>query len=334
MKTLALLLLCQDAAIDKFLKDPKPETVAEAKREVKLSMGARPVPRALFVALARAQSEGWTKATPEFAELTDYFARCAKADHGAAVQYLIAKPSPVKLLLARAHLEEFSRTSVDKFAELAHKMGMTKLDDGRWASPEAEALIRKRDVDSFEGRYRRAITMLREGADISETIKALEALKKFGHAAHLDALAAALKKGLPCKKCKGRGSVECHACKGAGERTVQCNTCEGKGQIYKGVSGRTGKAVYAKCQGCQGKGKWNVDCPTCKKQKIVDCAGCKDEYKRPEYKELFEERSCAFCAGSGFSQSKIVVDVCPFCRGLGVLVVSKSDPSKGLTPEQ
>lgn len=334
MKVLALLVLCQDAALERFLKDPKPETIAEAKREIKLSMGDRPVPRALFVALARAQSEGWTRETREFGELADYLTRCPRTDHGAAVEHLIARPSPLRLLLARGHLEEFSRTSVDRFSELAQKMGMAKLDDGRWATPEAEALIRKRLVDSFDSGYRRVIQMLRDGAEISEAVREIEALKKFGQAAHLDALAAALNRSLPCKKCDGKGTLVCHACKGAGERTVQCNACEGKGQLYKGISGRTGKPVYVECQGCKGKGKWVVDCPTCKKQKAIDCGACKGEYRRPAYKELFEERSCAFCAGSGFGQSKIVVDVCPFCRGLGVLVVSRAEPSRGLLPEQ
>lgn len=141
---------------------------------------------------------------------------------------------------------------------------------------------------------------------------------------HAAALARSIKAVAVCGVCLGQGKLRCTNCHGQKETRFLCARCKGKGHT---VSSLGAKLV---CPDCRGTGV----------ERIVRCEKCKDgwnackqcdgkKHEPPELEEICAASACQLCEGRGTPFSRVLVP-CSGCRGLGLVLVPKADPSKVL----
>lgn len=144
---------------------------------------------------------------------------------------------------------------------------------------------------------------------------------RFG--AHLAALAKSIEAVASCNVCLGVGRLRCTNCHGQQETIIPCGRCKGTGYLKSSLD------AEILCPSCRTTGIFKkIVCRKCDKG-TVDCRQCKAPRQPPGLEEIVEETECRMCDGRGLAFRNAQLP-CPFCRGLGLKLTPRADPSKVL----
>lgn len=185
-------------------------------------------------------------------------------------------------------------------------------------------------ADTSSVRYVWAWAMVRLAQDrkrgFERAVKALQEVKTIERpwVDHLAALAKSVNLVAVCSKCAGEGRLRCTNCHGRKEIKFVCKYCNGTGK-------RKQKDGFEldNCTPCKSSGfEKTIRCEKCK-DGFNDCPQCKEPRTAPALEDICEFFDCPDCEGRG-SAFRGVRWTCRTCRGVGLRIVPKADPSKTL----
>lgn len=336
-------------------------SAAQAFRAARKSSGGRDdLVTASMLFLARSDAE-WKLSGAGAGAMQDYFDRgwlkdlsgLSPSGHLEAVRYLASRKNELgggadaAALFGLAHLasaaagperEKAAATlgAVVRNGWVGTPEGFALRDLGGWIATgdydlAALAFVREyRSVDTPSVRFVWSYALLRlvqeKKRGFDRPVSALGTIQTSDapFREHAAALARSIKAVAVCGVCMGQGKLRCTNCHGQKETRFLCARCKGKGHT---VSSLGAKLV---CPDCRGTGV----------ERIVKCEKCKDgwnackqcdgkKHEPPELEEICSASACQLCEGRGTPFSRVLVP-CPGCRGLGLVLVPKADPSKVL----
>ena len=141
---------------------------------------------------------------------------------------------------------------------------------------------------------------------------------------HLTALQKSISAVAVCNTCGGDGRLRCTNCHGQKETKIVCPKCKGKGhtisslgaELVCGPCKATGYSALIKCEKCR--------------DGYFDCKQCGGRKKSPPAMEdICDARPCEACDGRG-TAFRLAFLACPSCKGLGLKLVPRADPTKTL----